>query len=55
MSKNNSNIDKINSLEKHIDKLKNQQTIRTGAELEAYKDWVKLEISRTERKIARLK
>jgi hypothetical protein len=54
MSKNN-NSDKINSLQKHVEKLKTQQTTRIGGELETYKNWVKLEISRTEKKIASLK
>jgi hypothetical protein len=49
------NTYKINSLQKHLEKLKNQQTTRTGGELEAYKDWIKLEISRTEKKIEKLR
>lgn len=53
MKKNN--IEKIVSLEKHIEKIKNQQVTRIGGELEAYQTWVKLEIKRTEKKIAGLK
>lgn len=55
----NNNSDRINALQKHLDRVKNQLVTvperRKGAGEEAYKSWVRLEISRTESAIAKLK
>lgn len=52
------NVDKINSLTKHLERTKRQigntPERQKGKEV-AYQDWVRLEISRTESKIAKLK
>jgi hypothetical protein len=57
MAKDNSA--KILSLQKHLEKVRNQannpSTKRTGAELDAYVEWVNREMKRTETMIAKLK
>lgn len=52
-------MDKLLSLQKHLQTVKNQASNPSkkhlGAKLASYKEWVRLEIKRTEKEIERLK
>lgn len=58
MANKNQAVDQINSLTKHVEKLRGQlQSVpeRRKKQESDYKAWVNLEIKRTEEKIAKLK